>query len=400
MQRDTHDSAIQHSATQHHAAQSVTLPIIEKLTQIKSTQIIKPTKVRQQFGFTLVELLVVIAIIGVLVSLLLPAVQAAREAARKIHCTNNIKQIAMAALNYESTFGVLPRSGRLAAEQLTFSSSGEEIEYKTANHQSGTQTSWAVEILPYIEQQNLHNDFDLKKTVFQQENEPQSRSVTSYLCPSDEAEGRYFVDKDLTHNKEFAKGNYAAYVSPYHIDLQLLYPGALIATGHSLKRIEDGLSGTIAFSEVRTLDLEQDERGAWALPWAGTSVLSFDMHHECSNGRQHCPDDLFYRADKRSLGLTQVPNTTQGPVKDTLLLCSAGSEQQNKSDLESMPCTRWNGNVGLEGYYSASPRSQHPGGVNVAYLDGHAEFIADDVDEFSFAYRISINDGQVNGDIQ
>ena len=350
-------------------------------------------------GFTLVELLVVIAIIGVLISLLLPAVQAAREAARRIQCTNNLKQVALAAHNYESAYGQLPSSGRLATDELSFTSGRERIKYAAANHQSGTQTSWAVEILPYVEQQNLFDAFDFDKTVFQQDNNPQAQFVSSYLCPSDQAEGRYFLDPKLTRRKQFAKGNYAAYVSPFHIDLQLIFPGALIATGQPLKNVEDGTANTIAFSEVRTLDVEQDERGVWALPWAGSSILSFDMHHLCSDDRLHCPQDRYYRANPKSEGLTQTPNASTGPVKDTLHLCAPGSGQQNQSDLENMPCTRWSGVVGVAGYYSASPRSLHVGGVNVAYLDGHTGFVTDDVDEYSFAYRVSINDGQLNDDI-
>jgi len=349
-------------------------------------------------GFTLVELLVVLAIIGVLISLLLPAVQAAREAARRIQCTNNLKQIALATLNYESASGRLPRSGRLATSELIFSDGGEAVNYAAANHRQGTQTSWAVELLPYLEQQNLFEAFDLTKTVYEQDSDAQAQFVSDYLCPSDQATGRYFSDKELTFTKRFAKGNYAAYVSPYHIDLQLLYPGALIATGQPLKHIEDGTSKTIAFSEVRTLDVEQDERGAWALPWAGASILSLDMHHQCANDEFFCADDRFYRADPRSVGFTQTPNNTRGPNKDTLHRCSAGSDQQNRADLASMPCTRWIGIVGELGFYSASPRSLHAGGVNVAYLDGHNGFVTDDVDEYSFAYRISINDGQFNND--
>ena len=63
-----------------------------------------------------------------------------------------------------------------------------------------------------------------------------------------------------------------------------------------MKRVEDGSSRTIAFSEIRTLDFEQDERGVWALPWAGASVLSFDMHHLCSEkDTSDCPEDRFFR---------------------------------------------------------------------------------------------------------
>jgi len=253
-------------------------------------------------------------------------------------------------------------------------------------------------LLPYVEQQNLFDAFDQTRSVFNQESDAPSRVVSSYLCPSDEAGGRYFVEKELTAGKRFAKGNYAAYVSPYHVDLQYLYPGALIATGQPLQHIEDGTSRTVAFSEVRTIDIEQDERGAWALPWAGASILSFDMHHECSNDESFCPQDRYYRANSRSEGFTQVPNVTSGPVKDTLHLCEAGSSHQNTSDLESMPCTQWNGMVGQLGYYSASPRSLHPGGVNVAYLDGHTGFVANEVNEYLFAYLVSINDGHLGND--
>jgi len=353
---------------------------------------------RIPLGFTLVELLVVIAILGVLISLLLPAAQAAREAARRIQCANHLHQIAIATMNYESNYGMLPPSAILDPAKMTYGFSNR-FSYPVVNHQLGKKFSWVISLLPFLEQQNLYEKFDLSKSVFEQENQPQAQFLSSLMCPSDEPYLRYFVDSELTQGKRCAKGNYAAYVSPYHIDLQLLYPGALIVTGQTASRVEDGLSHTIAFSEVRTLDNEQDERGVWALPWAGSSILSFDMHHQCSplNGRPrwNCPDDHLYLADPASLGNTQTPNSN-GHVVDTLLLCSRGSDLQRQADLADMPCMKWIGHLGIAGYYSASPRSLHPGGVNVAYLDGHTGFIPDDVDEFSMAYQISINDGQAS----
>ncbi len=347
-------------------------------------------------GFTLVELLVVIAIIGVLISLLLPSVQSAREAARRTQCINNLKQISLAALNYESATGLLPNSGDVAVEQLQFGREGFRSSYPVANHEKGRQTSWAVDLLPYLEQQNLHSRFDKAKNIFEQASQAQAEFVTGYLCPSDQAQGRYFLDAEISRGVQFAKGNYAAYVSPYHIDLQLLYPGAIIATGQSLKNIEDGSSRTIAFSEVRTLDMESDERGVWSIPWAGASILSFDMHHLCANGALFCLDGAKYRANPSYLGQTQTPNATHGPIRDTLHSCKQGSTHQTISDLENMPCESWQGHIGYGGFYSASPRSLHAGGVNVAYLDGHTEFVANAVDEFAFAYSISIDDGQID----
>ncbi len=354
----------------------------------KRTHIPGPSQTTAR-GFSLVELLVVIAIIGVLISLLLPAVQAARESARRLQCVNNLKQIALATQNFESANKELPKSAVTDFEEFTQS----EESYQAFHPWNGRQFSWVVLILPYLEQQTLFDQFDLDKGVFDQVNNPQAQTITSLLCPSDEATGRHFLDQEFSKGKQLAKGNYAAYVSPFHIDLQLLWPGALIATGQPLSKIVDGTSNTIAFSEVRTLDHELDERGAWAVPWAGSSILSFDMHHRCSDGRSHfyCMHEGTYRGDVRSLGQTQMPNT-QGPIQDTLFYCL--DEQNLHADLQRMPCFGWIRRVGSTGFYSASPRSLHLGGVNVSYVDGHTEFQTDDVDEFTFAYRISINDGQ------
>src|SRR5262245_14795672 len=97
-------------------------------------------------GFTLVELLVVIAIIGVLVALLLPAIQSAREAARRSQCANNLKQLGLAFLNYESTFQTLPFAYTLYRQP---SAAGGMIAH-----------SWGVMILPYLEQGNLTSQYN------------------------------------------------------------------------------------------------------------------------------------------------------------------------------------------------------------------------------------------------
>ena len=100
-------------------------------------------------GFTLVELLVVIAIIGVLVGLLLPAVQSARESARRMQCSNNLKQMGLAMHNYESTYKKLP-SALMGSSPARSEPSGEQDD----------GYSWAVAILPFLEQTNLYNQLD------------------------------------------------------------------------------------------------------------------------------------------------------------------------------------------------------------------------------------------------
>lgn len=118
-------------------------------------------------GFTLVELLVVIAIIGILVGLLLPAVQAAREAARRMQCSNNSKQLGLALLNYESTFRVLPPSRINLTTPRIF------------------QQSWTAMILPYIEQGNVYSSYNMGTPWFAIVNDPLTKvTLPTMLCPS------------------------------------------------------------------------------------------------------------------------------------------------------------------------------------------------------------------------
>jgi prepilin-type N-terminal cleavage/methylation domain-containing protein/prepilin-type processing-associated H-X9-DG protein len=353
----------------------------------------KPHNKSHSSGFTLAELLVVIAVIAVLIALLLPAVQSAREAARRMQCASHLKQLAIGTQNYESAKGMLPPSGdvELTPEQHT-AYSYYYGEFDGFRQRTGKMLSWAVFLLPYVEQQNLYTRFDLSQSVLSQPNNPQSEFVDVFLCASDEARGRFLVDGDLTKGQRLAKGNVAAYVSPYHVDLQMRFPGAFVAKGQKLRAVLDGTANTLALSEVRTRDHEQDERGAWALPWNAASLLAFDMHddHERS-GSQASDGYLAWTMPGAAQGDAQVPNYEQGlgdpyANRDVLQLCPdvAGA------DLERMPCFDYPSSKWL----SAAPRSSHTGGVNTAFLDGHVSFLRNEIDPVLMAYLISINDQQ------
>ncbi len=142
---------------------------------------------RRLSGFTLIELLVVISIIGVLIALLLPAVQAAREAARRIQCTNNLKQIGLALHNYLGATGVFPpgyvttinRNVLDACDQDAENTPGQSVD-------QGTGWAWGSMILPYMEQPAVFNSINFNLSVAYHDNDTCSlTSLGCYLCPSD-----------------------------------------------------------------------------------------------------------------------------------------------------------------------------------------------------------------------
>ena len=135
-------------------------------------------------AFTLVELLVVIAIIGVLVAMLLPAVQAAREAGRRVQCMNNLKQLGLAVLRDESSNGIFPNSSTWDAGSI-----------QTQN-QNKFRANWVITVLPMLEQQGLYNQFDLTKYIndntsavvggiTQSNSAARSTQLAVMLCPDD-----------------------------------------------------------------------------------------------------------------------------------------------------------------------------------------------------------------------
>src|SRR5438874_11582665 len=127
---------------------------------------------RPRLGFTLVELLVVIAIIGVLVALLLPAVQSARESARRMQCTNHLKQIALGSLNVHDTTGYFP--------------SGHKTIYTGAASTGTYYSNCFIQILPYIEQQPLFNQYDDTVPNIHPNNKlVRESAVNTYQCPSE-----------------------------------------------------------------------------------------------------------------------------------------------------------------------------------------------------------------------
>jgi prepilin-type processing-associated H-X9-DG protein len=233
-----------------------------------------------------------------------------------------------------------------------------------------------VMVLPFAEQSNLQSSFDLTQSVLQQTGNPQAEPLSFMLCPSDGGQQRYFADSTLTQGRRFAKGNYAAWCSPYHVENQRSYRGALIGPEpQKLSQITDGTSHSLLISEIRARENDQDSRGAWALPWTGASLLAYDMH-SIGGGGTFVPNPAQARI------WCHVPNSQD--FGDTLVLCPDPAAAQ----FEKMPC------INNPGYGSAGPRSLHPAGTQTVFLDGHVALLSNNIDHIAMSLLVSVNDGK------
>lgn len=212
---------------------------------------------RRASGFTLVELLVVIAIIGVLVALLLPAVQAAREAARRTQCVNNLKQMGLALHNHHDTYNVLPSGGTIPWGGITMTPTGIP---EGADKQGA---GWAFQILPFFEKANVYS---LPKTQAEQANVPE------YQCPSRRRNARQanrvLMDyASATPADSVNSWDQFWYGNTWGIPTASRYRGVIVRTGtagapSTMANITDGTSNTLAVSE-KWLDKRNYATGDW-----------------------------------------------------------------------------------------------------------------------------------------
>lgn len=376
-------------------------------------------------GFTLVELLVVIAIIGVLVALLLPAIQAAREAARRTQCVNNVKQMALAAANYESANGVFP-PGRIKPDFL-FRSGGADQDmsnqgssYSNDANPNTIFGNFSVHIwlLPYMEQQNIYNMIDISQGQFKQltasnpHREAYRTASGIFLCPSDGIFEAIVSENSYRSNFGGSSQYGGFFQSDVNMDPSTLstkadadgrtYPGGGNGAftygdkGLGGKAYTDGLSKTAFFSE--------------RLGGSGDDSLRSEHRNIYGAGRGNdgnmSPDELMAFCENSSSFTGSV--LAMGGRLDPNTQWSNGwpFAGYDASQYNHVAPPNWKGfDCGQNSFVPdmafehaiIAARSNHAGTVVVGFGDGHTALVNDDVD-LRVWRAIGSRDGQETSD--
>jgi prepilin-type N-terminal cleavage/methylation domain-containing protein/prepilin-type processing-associated H-X9-DG protein len=305
---------------------------------------------RDRRAFTLIELLVVIAIIGILIALLLPAVQKVREAANRAKCANNLKQLSVAMHNYHDTFGTLPDGG--------------------IDHFSG---NWQVTILPFIEQQamyQLYQGYGIAESVTRAGNiaNVTGRQLTLCTCPSDNPAlpgGKTWAHCSY-HNYAANFGNTAVTDSSSTSAMQTVatydgfnFGGAPFRYNQPqrLSDITDGSSNTLMLAEV--------------IQGQGIDVRGFT-----------------WWGDGGAFVTSLLPNDPRGDY---------ANHYYCNTDTPNPPARECGVDTQTDGGYirTFAARSRHPGGVNVSLCDGSCRFIADGIDALTWQQLGTSQGGEV-----
>jgi len=321
---------------------------------------------RSRRGLTLIELLVVIAIIAVLIGLLLPAVQMVREAANRIKCSNNLKQIGLAVLNYESVNGYLPPNG----------------SWPTPGGPPYSPYSVLVRILPHIDQGNLYQLVDLNASATSQPTITGQR-ISTYICPSDPNV------KLRPGTPPTYPASYGASWGDWHIGTGLsppgtngAFPGASFPSqrGIRLADITDGTSNTAGMADVKTFQ---------------PSVANFNITAPVEAPAS--PNDVIFRS--RTLDIESAGHTSWAEgfgVYSALTFVFPPNT--------AIPYTAPNG-MTFDIDWAATTnmgdvvavilaRSYHRGGVNALFMDGSVRFVTNSINQTTWRALGTRNGGE------
>ncbi len=317
---------------------------------------------RKHSAFTLVELLVVIAIIGILVSMLLPAVQAAREAARRTQCTNNLKQLGVGFHNYHDTHKVFP-----PAYVIQPGGGGVHGTPDPTTRDAGPGWAWGTLLFPFLEQGNLHDRFNMNLPCWDPSNAAATATqVNLFLCPSaTRTEGLVQVKDDAGGVlATLARSCYVANAGqeePWLFavdDYQNIADGPLYRNSRTrFADVTDGLSNTVFLGEHHPVLSEKT--------WVGVVP-----------GAMVCPQPEFAFSICEPGAI--LVNAHSGP-------CSIVTPPviHPPNSPVAAPCQMY---------------AEHPGGCNVLLGDGSVRFVSETINQLTWAGLASRAEGEVIGE--
>jgi prepilin-type N-terminal cleavage/methylation domain-containing protein/prepilin-type processing-associated H-X9-DG protein len=318
---------------------------------------------RDRRGFTLVELLVVIAIIGVLVALLLPAVQAAREAARRGQCQNHLKQWTLAMHNFHDTNGKFPYFTQVIP----------------------SRQNWAPFVMPYLEQSNLVAAYNINTHWYNAPNLAVTQiPLKVFSCPSDRPKAMW---TDQT-NYVSARGNYlvcygnltwgsATAVGAGHgifglAESPVPVPSSNTFTPYQARfaDITDGSSNTLMMSEVIVARADNNQGGGGT--WQNGDFRGHIWHDATMSSPSHCPNIFMTINGPNS---TVADNAMCGtiPNPDRLMPCTNGASTSRQN----------------------AARSRHPSGVNISAADGSVRFVSNSINLVAWRALGTMDGGEV-----
>jgi prepilin-type N-terminal cleavage/methylation domain-containing protein/prepilin-type processing-associated H-X9-DG protein len=338
-------------------------------------------------GFTLVELLVVIAIIGVLVGLLLPAIQAARESARRMSCANKIKQLALAMHNYHDANGSLPFGFGLhgAAPWQVPVNTSTATPTPTAGHI--WQWNGFLYIFPYIEEQAAYTSVNPVRNNSTHTTAGEPTMIAALLCPSDPVTSPP-VARGIKNYLLSSGDKYTYGTSPAKADLRGLFG---YQSGTRFNDVTDGLSKTLMLSEcIRPLDA-----GVTAVPGMTCSTCTA-THLSPVNDRAaqiadstNSPSGCWSRWTQNGYTASNLLSVPRHAGR-AMIFGYPGNAVFNTILPPNGPvCATDGATTGIQ-----PPRSRHPGGVNVAMADGATRFVLDTIEAGSrVTEKTKVEDG-------
>ena len=339
---------------------------------------------QRRSGFTIIELLVVIAIIGVLIALLLPAVQAAREAARRLQCVNNLKQIGLATHNYHDTAGTLPL--------------GCAVAFDRSNNPIFNGWGITARLLPYLEGQSQFNACNFSLANETPENDTVMRlGIATYLCPSDGRNREIFIDDGQPRNNTnygFNRGDWYVWGGT----VSTAQPNSPFRANRCvpIAAVTDGLSNTVFAAEVKThtpyllncSGLVYAPVGTAVMPGPNVAPSAVAQYANCGGSLSELRTDSGHSewedGNTSQAGFTTAwtPNTvTPGRFGGVLV-----------ADTDLIAVREENGGPT---FAAITARSYHPGGVNVLLGDGSVRFIKNSINGSTWRALGTVAGGEV-----